>query len=233
MPRNVSLKAAPRKRTRRAVSKNTQESAGGRTTFPPESYLKKQAERLTKFGPLRWEDLTREKVHDIEGQATATVIEEIRRRSEAQLERLVQQLGVDPRRPDKWRRAFYELAAIHHGVGVISWAQPRGPNRRAAKWTDEHDLNLQLMVLEETKSGLGTTEALRKIASDPEKWGKLAPQKKNFRSEKSDSERRFATLKKRWSVVQMTSILQKMLLPAFAGSSNRTRLLEPSVQGKI
>jgi hypothetical protein len=220
MPHNVSLKPAPRTRTRKAVRKNTKESAGRRRTFPPASYLKQQAERLTEFDPHRLEELTGEKLHDRESQITAKMVEEFQRRSEAQLDQLVKELGIDPRHPDKWRRAFYQLAYIHHGVGVISWVEPRGPNRRAAKWTGEHDLNLQMMVLEETKSGLTPTKALRKIASDPEKWGKLAPQKKNFRSEKSDNERRYQTLKRRWSVVQKTSILQKMLLRAFAGSSD-------------
>jgi hypothetical protein len=211
MPHNVSRKPARRKRTRRAVSKSKKESAGGRPVFPPESYLKDQSERLTRFAPHRLEDLIGEKVHEPESQITANVVEEIRRRNEAQLEQLLEELGVDPRRPDKWQRACYQLAYIHHGVGVISWAQPRGPNRRAAKWTDEHDLNLQMMVLEETKSGLKLAEALRNIASDPKKWGELAPPKKNPRSEKSDNELRYQSLRKRWSIVRKTSILEKVL----------------------
>jgi hypothetical protein len=151
----------------------------------------------------------------------------------AQLDQLVEELGIDPRRPDKWRRAFYELATLHHGVGVISWVQPRGTNRRAAKWTDEHDINLHLLVLEETKSGVKPSRALLNIASDPKKWGKLAPQKVNSRSEKSDNELRYQTLRKRWSMVQKTSILEKVLQRAFGASADQQLPARTPLVGKI
>jgi hypothetical protein len=83
-------------------SARVQRKARARPIFPPESYLKKQSERLTGFVPHRLEDLTGEKVHEPESQITANVVEEIRRRNEAQLEHILEELGVDSRRPDKW-----------------------------------------------------------------------------------------------------------------------------------
>jgi hypothetical protein len=234
MPRNSSLDPRHRKRTsKRAISKRARKSGQGRRTFPTKEYLKEQAGRLARFAPHRLEDFVGGSLQDVESQITEDVVKGIRRRSEAQLDQLVEELGVDTRHPDKWQRAFYELAAVHHGVGVISWVQPRGPNRRAAKWTEEADLNLQEMVLREMGLGRTLTEALRIVACDQKKWGRLAPPKKDVRSEKSGDELRFQMLKKRWSIVKKTSVLYKRLARAFGVSSDQLVPLAPADEGKI
>jgi hypothetical protein len=208
----------------------------GRETrlFPPASSQKKKAAKLTKFPPHRLEDLIEGKLSDSEKQVTADVMIEIQRRNEAQLEQLIGELGIKPDHPEKWRRAFYELAYLHHGVGVISWRQPRGPNFRASKWNDEHDLNFVSMVQELMGSGLSLTDALRSIARDPEKWGKLAPQPKNFRSETSEVDRRVAALKKHWPKAK-TIAFRITMLRAFGASSNLIDLARPPLppEGKI
>jgi hypothetical protein len=221
------------------ANKNKTDQIGrGTQLFPPSSWQERKAKALTTFKPHLLEDLVGGKLSDPAGQITAEVILEIRHRDEDHLEQLLRQLGIDPDHPDKWRRAFRELACIHYGVGVIAWRQSRGSNRHAAKWNNEYDLNFHLMMVEGMNSGLTATDALREIARDPEKWGKLPPQRENFRSEKSDFERRFATLKKRWLIVQSTSLLEKALGRAFGLSSERTFSEQippcpPGPEGKI
>ena len=232
LPDNSFLGPENQKRAKRRTIRGAAPKAPrGQRTFPPKDYLKKQAERLTKFSTLKLEDPTDEKLGP-KSRIAASVVEEIRRRSEAQLEQLIQELGVDGQHPEKWRRAFYHLAAVHQGVGVISWIQPRGSNRRAAKWKDDHDINLHLFMLKEMKSGLPPSQALRKIASDPEKWAKLAPRKENSRSEKSDSELRYQSIRKRWSLVQKTSLLEKVLQRAIGISADQQLLVAPPDLGK-
>jgi hypothetical protein len=218
-----------RKRAPRATKRGTR-------TVPPTGWQKSQVARLTKFPPHQLEDLIDGTLGDTAKQISAEVILEIRRRNEAKLEQLVRELGIDPNHPDVWRRAFLQLAFMHHGIGVISWVQPRGSNRRAAKWNDEHDLHFYSMMEELMASGLKPMVALREIAKDRDKWSKLAPQPKNFRSEKSDVERRYVTLKKRWQIVRKTAS-QKILLRALGTSSfdNQTCPNFPrlSPEGKI
>ena len=104
----------------------------------------------------------------------AKVILAFRRRNEDQIDQLVRAMGFDPADPGVWKRAFFNLAVIHWGVGHLSWTPPLGSNRRAAKWTVEHDSAFYLLMQELMAKGKKQTAALREIANDPKKW-KLFP----------------------------------------------------------
>ena len=135
---------------------------------------------------------------DPKTQVTAGLIEEIRRRTADQLNQVVEQLGVDPQHPDKWQRAFHELAAIHHGVGIISWAPARRPNRNAAKKsTNDLDRRLYGYVTELEEQGKSRAEAIEIIARDAEKC-RLLEVSPSSRSQTADVKLKVEALRKRF-----------------------------------
>ncbi|MDI2073039.1 hypothetical protein [Bradyrhizobium sp. Mp27] len=173
-------------------------SVGSRLFFPPKSHLKDKAARLSRFPALRLEDLIGHRLKDPKTQVTAELVEEIRRRTEDQLNQILEQLGVDPQHPDKWQRAFQELAAIHHGVGIISWVRPRPPNRNAAKKsTRDLDQLLYSYVTELKEQGKSLPEALETIARDVEKCA-LLKVSASSRSQRPDVELKVEALRKRY-----------------------------------
>ena len=98
----------------------------------------------------------------------AAVLAALRRRHEVQMQKLLRALGVDPSRPDAWKRGFFLLAHCHHGVGHLAW-YPRRTNRNATKWTRAQDLELLRQVIMLTRDGLSQRRAIVKIAADPKK----------------------------------------------------------------
>jgi hypothetical protein len=98
----------------------------------------------------------------------AAVLAALRRRNEMQMQKLLRALGVDPSRPDTWKRGFFLLAYYHHGVGHLAW-YPQRTNKNAAKWTRAQDLELLRQVIMLTQAGLSQRRAIAKIAADPRK----------------------------------------------------------------
>ena len=108
---------------------------------------------------------------------TLAVLAALRRRNEVQMQKLLRGLGVDPSRPDAWKRGFFLLAYYHHGVGHLAW-HPRRTNRNAAKWTRAQDLELLRQVIMLTRDGLSQRRAIAKVAADPRKM-RLFPYREN------------------------------------------------------
>lgn len=197
MSRNSSS-SSPRRQAKQVSKSDATTSMGGRRFLPPKNWLKEKAARLARFPPHRLEDLIGGALKDPKAQVTAGLIEEIRRRTGAQLAQLVEELGVDPQHPDKWQRAFHELAAIHHGVGIISWVR-RPPNRNAAKKsTSDLDRRLYGYVTELQKRGKPLAAVFGIIARDPEKCRRLELSS-NSRSQKPDVQMKVETIRKRWA----------------------------------
>jgi hypothetical protein len=109
----------------------------------------------------------------------AAVLAALRRRNEVQMQKLLRGLGVDPSRPDAWKRGFFLLAYYHHEVGHLAW-HPRRTNRNAAKWTPAQDLELLREVIMLTRDGLSQRRAIAKVAADPRKM-RLFPYREKSR----------------------------------------------------
>ena len=128
------------------ASKPSRNSIG---LFPPAGWSKNRASRLPKFRPHELNDIAENgKVQPGTPNIDTEFVLNLRRKNEQQIEQLLHAIGYDPTHPDVWRRAFFMLAVIHHGVGHLSWALPRGANRHTAKWTDDHDLAFYAVMLE-------------------------------------------------------------------------------------
>ena len=141
------------------ASKQAKESV---QLFPPAGWRKDQLSRLRKFRPHKLKEVIREATGNAKGNGiNAEVLLNFRRRNEEQIIQLARAMGFDPADPDVWQRAFFNLATIHWGVGHLSWTPPRESNRRAAKWTAEHNSAFYLLMLELMAKGKLQTAALR------------------------------------------------------------------------
>jgi len=87
----------------------------------------------------------------------------------------------------------------------MTWTPPRGPNRRAQKWTVALDTELYNDVRNLTERGCTAAQALEKIAKDAKKRAKFGL-KTDARSETPDLKRHFQTLKKRWNYIKVTPL---------------------------
>jgi hypothetical protein len=185
--------------------------------FPPAGWREEQLSRLRKFRPHKLKEVIREAKGLTKNKSVdAEVMLAFQRRNEDQVNQLVRIMGFDPVDPNIWRRAFFNLAMIHWGVGHLSWMPPRESNRRAAKWTAEHDSAFYVLMLELMAKGKGESEALRVLANDPKIWARF-PKPKNDRSETPAHVRRFENFRKRWAQVKKTA-RPGSLLGAFFGS---------------
>jgi hypothetical protein len=164
---------------------------------------------------------------------TSDVTFELFRRVEAQQNKLIEALELDPNDPD-WAEAFVLLACIHHGVGVVHIEKARAPNKNATKWTRDQDDVLLAAIDARLEKRMTATAALKEIASDEAIW-KQFPEARNSRSQKSPAALRVQTYRKRWGLARKTGLLDSVqsairdgLLTQPAATRQKTLLMKPS-----
>jgi hypothetical protein len=179
---------------------------------PDPGWVQKQKSKLPRrFPPYRLKGIE-------PGSLDEQEIGKIRELTDKQLDRLLGALGLERTMPNAWERAFFRLAVIHHGVGHITWTPPRGPNRRAQKWTIVLDKELKSDVRHFTAQGFNDTQALEKIAKDAKKCAKFRLVT-DPRSETPDWKRHFETLKKRWTYIKKMEPFERLLQALGGGYS--------------
>jgi hypothetical protein len=177
--------------------------------FPTDQQLKIAREKLPVFEPHDVGSLIREAKKRNKGD----VDKEFRQYTEIQCKGLLQSLGVDPSRPDSWRRGFILLAVYHHGVGHLALGRRR-TNRNSATWTSDHDVALLREVMILRSEGYSKRGAVKKLAADPEKQ-QLFPYRRKRHDYQREEQKRAAALLRRLH----------MLKPSKDGGSNLEVLL--------
>jgi hypothetical protein len=122
----------------------------------------------------------------------------LRRRADSQMIELLKSLGVDPSTPDAWRKGFFRLALLHHGVGHLAW-HARRTNRNSATWTPRHDITLLRELFLARQKGLSERAAVRKLVSDPKKRQQFPYRKQGHFSTADQLKKREAAL---WAHLQ-------------------------------
>ncbi|MDO8397976.1 MAG: hypothetical protein Q7T45_09150 [Bradyrhizobium sp.] len=162
--------------------------------IPSIGWREAQAARLTQFEPHNLDDI----VQDARAINADTVLN-LRRKNDQQIEQLLREMHVDPEQPDVWRKAFFLLATIHHGVGGISTTPKRQKNKNAAKWTAEQHLIFYQMMQVLLQEGLSERDAVKRIANDKARWERFPNQGQNRPSSTSDdASKRQAAFWARW-----------------------------------
>jgi hypothetical protein len=112
-------------------------------------------------------------------------------------------LGLDPSHPDVWRRAFFQLAHLHQGVGHLAWNRERS-NRNSATWRNEDDLLLIHEMIRLRDQSL-TEEKTIAILATGQKTRELFPYRKQKQRHDpilSENDRRIAALRARWQKIK-------------------------------
>ena len=111
--------------------------------FPNARDVAAKRKQLPKFQPHDLRDLVREAGGSANNQSDPdwAFALAFRRRNDQQINELLRALGLDVAHPDVWRRAFFQLALLHHGVGHLVSKRQR-PNRNSATWQIQQDLKL-------------------------------------------------------------------------------------------
>jgi hypothetical protein len=191
--------------------------------IPSLEWRKSEAARLPQFEPHDVNQIQREVIKTSKANEIGrNTVLELRRRNQDQLATLLKAIELDTTGPDKWERAFFALAHIHHGVGCFiptdqgEKVRARGPNRNASGWEPEQDTLLHRWVLELNSAGKSELAAIKEIASDPVRWKQL-PHRKNETSTKSEINKRVARFKSRWLRVLKKRAEPGSLLELFVG----------------
>jgi hypothetical protein len=184
-----------------AVPKKSRETAKSPIQLIPSiGWREVQVSRLSQFEAHKLADILQE-AEATSGQKDFNVdaILNLRRRNDRQLEQLLQELHVDPADPDAWQKAFFLLAAIHHGVGGLSMTRKRQKNKNAAKWTPEQDLIFYQMMQVLLLDGRSERDAVRTIATEKARWEKFPNGGQNRPSSTSDEpSKREKAFRARW-----------------------------------
>jgi len=170
---------------------------------PEHGWVKKQKSKLPRrFPPYRLKRIEPDSINE-------HTVGKIRELTNKQLDLLLGALGLERTIPNAWERAFFRLAVIHYGAAHIKWTPPRGPNRRAQKWTIELDEELKNDIHYFTEQGCTETLALEKIAKDTKKCAKYRLVR-DATSETPDWKRHFQTLKKRWCYIKKMAPFERL-----------------------
>lgn len=159
--------------------------------LPPREDLRRAQKRLPEFKPLDFRALVASAREQNELGVGNAFIAEYRRCSSEQAMSLLGHFGIDPADPKAWEKAFYRLATYERGLGHIAWS-PQRTNKNAARWTNDHDLNLIREVTILTAKGVSERKAISQIAHDQGKR-KLFP----YRPQRAGLERK-GTVTKRY-----------------------------------
>jgi hypothetical protein len=156
--------------------------------IPQIGWKEEQISCLTQFEPHKLGDIVQDAGATSEQPSNNadTVLTSFRRKNDEQIEQLLREMHIDLEQPDAWRKAFFKLAVIHHGVGGLSTTPPRQKNKNAVNWTSEQDLIFYQMMQVLLQEGISERAAVKKIANDKEKWQQLPHQGQNRPSSTSD-----------------------------------------------
>jgi hypothetical protein len=169
--------------------------------IPQIGWKEEQISRLTQFEPHKLDDIVQDAgatSKQLSNNAD-TVLTSFRRKNDEQIEQLLREMHIDLEQPDAWRKAFFKLAVIHHGVGGLSTTPPRQKNKNAAKWTSEHHLIFYQMMQVLLQEGKSERDAVKVIANDKTRWEQFPNQGQNRPSSTSDdASKRQAAFWARW-----------------------------------
>lgn len=188
--------------------------------IPQIGWKEEQISRLTQFEPHKLDDIVQDAGATSEqlSNNADTVLTSFRRKNDEQIEQLLREMHIDLEEPDAWRKAFFRLAAIHHGVGGLSKTHRRQKNKNAKTWTSEQHLLFYQMMQMLLLDGISEREAVKKIANDKEKWQQFPNQGQNKPSSTSDgASKRQAALRARWVKIIKLAPPPGSLLRALVG----------------
>jgi len=151
------------------VSRKPKKTAKGSIQLiPPIGWKEEQISRLTQFEPHKLDDIVRGAgaTEQLDDSAADPILTSFRRKNDEQMEQLLREMHIDLKQPEAWRKAFFRLAAIHHGVGGLSTTPPRRKNKNAKTWTSEQHLIFFQMMQILLQDGISERAAIKKIAND-------------------------------------------------------------------
>jgi hypothetical protein len=203
------------------VSRKPKKTAKGSIQLiPPIGWKEEQISRLTQFEPHKLDDIVRGAgaTEQLDDSAADPILTSFRRKNDEQMEQLLREMHIDLKQPEAWRKAFFRLAAIHHGVGGLSTTPPRRKNKNAKTWTSEQHLIFFQMMQILLQDGISERAAIKKIANDKKKWQQF-PNQGQFRpsSTSDDASKRQAAFRARWVKIIKAAPPPGSLLRALIG----------------
>jgi hypothetical protein len=182
--------------------------------IPQIGWKEDQIARLTHFEPHKLDDIVQDaRAASEQPDFTVEALLNLRRKNDQQIEQLLHEMNLDPKQPDVWQRAFFRLAAVHHGVGGLSTTPPRQTNKNARKWTAEQHLIFYQMMQVLLQDGISERGAVKKIANDKEKWRRFPNQGQIRPSSTSDgASKRQAAFWARWvKIIKVAPLLRAIV----------------------
>jgi hypothetical protein len=185
--------------------------------FPKDHEVKRAVSKLSQFDPHDVDSLRNEAKANETIDFDAAFFLAFRGRTDTQLNELLLRLGVDPSRPDAWKRGFFWLAFWHHRIDHLAWRR-RLSNKNSASWTAEQDLALLREVSALGQQGLSERAAVERLASDPKKLQLFGYRKKGYFPKAQERQKLAAALRARLRKLKASS-RQKSILDLLLGVS--------------
>jgi hypothetical protein len=193
----------------------------------PDQRIMANRKNLPKFKPVNLRELVEDATTAEFAEQDLSIITALRRRVEAQEEKLLRCLGVDPADPRAWHKGFHFLALYHHTLGHLAW-YPKRSSQQAAKWTPNDDLNLLREVTLLKNQGVSERSAIKKLAANPKKYG-LFPyrtQSQRHDPKKNEQENRADALRARLAKLKSSANLDSLLEMLCGVRRNKLSLYE-------